>query len=209
MNRCGRVAAGLAASLLLVAPAAAQTGTTDEPSPSPPPAIHDPGDLRGPRQPIFFRHDVHAGQFQIPCLYCHNTVTVSSTPGIPSLRTCMGCHQLLSGGQRAGVAEDADTVARNVEIAEVEKLTQAWRDQQPPEWVRIHAVPQFVRFPHMRHVRALGDGTDKSAAATCVLCHGDVGGMAQVYQVESLKMGWCIQCHVQRDVTRDCTVCHY
>jgi len=30
-----------------------------------------------------------------------------------------------------------------------------------------------------------------------------------VYRVESLKMGWCIRCHVQRKVSRDCTVCHY
>lgn len=27
-----------------------------------------PGRLRGPVQPIFYRHDVHAGQYRIPCL---------------------------------------------------------------------------------------------------------------------------------------------
>jgi hypothetical protein len=23
------------------------------------------------------------------------------------------------------------------------------------------------------------------------------------------NMGWCISCHVERQVTRDCTACHY
>jgi hypothetical protein len=203
------MAAGIAASLLLVVPVAAQTGANAEQSPAPTPAppIGDPGGLRGPEQPIFFRHDVHAGQFQIPCLYCHATVTISSEPGIPSLQTCIGCHQILSGGQRQGIADDS--VARRLEITEIEKLVELWRDRRPPEWIRIHAVPQFVRFPHQRHVSALGDNTLAGAGATCVMCHGDVGGMAQVYRVESLRMGWCVRCHVQREVSRDCTVCHY
>ncbi|MGH7700317.1 MAG: cytochrome c3 family protein [Gemmatimonadales bacterium] len=188
--------------MFLAAPAVAQTG-----SPEPPRPIRDPGDLRGPRQPIFFRHDVHAGQFQIPCLYCHATVTVSSEPGIPSLEACMGCHLLVPGGQRRGLAED--TIARNVERAEVQTLRDARRDRQPPEWIRIHALPGFVRFPHMRHIKALGEGTPSGAAFTCTLCHGDVQNMPQVYQVETLKMGWCVRCHVERKVSRDCLVCHY
>jgi len=30
-----------------------------------------------------------------------------------------------------------------------------------------------------------------------------------VYQVSTLRMGWCVRCHVEHKVTRDCTVCHY
>src|SRR5918994_7699942 len=60
-------------------------------------------------------------------------------------------------------------------------------------WIRIHALPGFVRFPHMRHVKALCEGTPTGGALTCTLCHGDVQNMAQVYQVETLKMGWCIR----------------
>src|SRR5947199_191485 len=82
-KRCGRAAVGVALACVIVATAAAQTG-------QPAPAIHAPvigdtGKLAGPRQPIFFRHDVHAGQYQIPCLYCHATVTVSSEPGLPTV----------------------------------------------------------------------------------------------------------------------------
>jgi len=59
-----------------------------------------------------------------------------------------------------------------------------------------------VHFPHQRHIKVLGtDG--------CITCHGDVRTMPQVYQVATLKMGWCVNCHVQRNVSRDCTLCHY
>jgi hypothetical protein len=202
-NRCGRLAVGLVAALLHPSPAPAQAAS---PAAVAPP-IRDPGRLEGPRQPIFFRHDVHARQFQIPCLYCHSTVNVASEPGIPSLETCIGCHLVVPGGTRPGL--EGDTIARNLERAEVARLMDARREERAPEWIRIHSVPGFVRFPHMRHVKALGEGTPGGGALTCTVCHGDVQNMAQVYQVETLKMGWCVRCHVQRQVTRDCMVCHY
>jgi hypothetical protein len=40
------------------------------------PIVTDSGGLKGPRQPIFFRHDVHAGDYQVPCMYCHYSVAV-------------------------------------------------------------------------------------------------------------------------------------
>jgi hypothetical protein len=153
------------------------------------PVVSDTGALEGPRQPIFFRHDIHAGQDQIPCMYCHSSASVSSEPGIPSLQTCMGCHQLIGG-------------STPTHQAEIKKVRDAWRERKPPEWIRIHALPGFVRFPHMRHIKALGTGA-------CSDCHGDVQTMPQVYQVSTLKMGWCVRCHVEKKVTRDCSVCHY
>jgi hypothetical protein len=153
------------------------------------PVISDTGHLKGPRQPIFFRHDIHAGQDSIPCMYCHYSAAVSSEPGLPSLQTCIGCHQLVGGSTPSHQAE-------------IQKVRTAWRERKPPEWVRIHALPGFVRFPHMRHIKVLGTGG-------CNTCHGDVQTMPQVYQVSTLRMGWCVRCHVERKVTRDCSVCHY
>ena len=75
-KRGGRVGVGVAIALAIAVPAAAQTG---QPAASfKAPVISDTGRLKGPRQPIFFRHDVHAGQDHVPCLYCHSTVTISS-----------------------------------------------------------------------------------------------------------------------------------
>lgn len=164
------------------------------------PIISDSGALKGPRQPIFFRHDVHAGEYQVPCMYCHSTAAVSSEPGIPSVQTCMGCHLYVAGGTRAGVK--GDTAAVRAERDQVQQLRTSSRERKAPEWKRIHALPGFVRFPHMRHIKALGTGG-------CTTCHGDVQNMAQVYQVSTLRMGWCVRCHVERKVTRDCSVCHY
>lgn len=153
-------------------------------------AAGDTARLPGPRQPIFFRHDIHAGQYQIPCQYCHSTVAVSSEPGIPSMQTCMGCHLVIGG---------TDSSAK----AEIKKLRQAVADKKPTEWVRIHRVAQHAHFPHQRHIKALGP-------TACFTCHGNVSRMPQVYQVNNVNnMGWCVSCHLTRQVNRDCTACHY
>ena len=139
--------------------------------------------LRGPVQPIFYRHDIHAGQYQMNCLYCHYAAEVSSSPGLPSVDTCMGCHLLVGGS--------------NPEVA---KVREAFASGKPIEWVEVHRLPPFVHFPHMRHV---------NADIRCQECHGQVEEMPQVYQWASLKMGWCLSCHKQNNVTTDCTACHY
>jgi len=64
-----RLATGIIGALLVAAPAAAQSAAPQKPVAAP--VQVDTGRLRGPRQPIFFRHDIHAGQYQMPCLYCH------------------------------------------------------------------------------------------------------------------------------------------
>jgi hypothetical protein len=183
----GRVGVGVVVALASAVPAAAQTRQAVPVSKAP--VLTDTSQLKGPRQPIFFRHDIHAGQDQIPCLYCHATVTVSSEPGIPAVQTCFGCHQIIGGSTPSNQAE-------------IQKVRAAWATKQPPHWIRVHALPGFVRFPHQRHIKILG-------TESCSTCHGDVRSMPQVYQVATLKMGWCVTCHVQRNVSRDCTVCHY
>jgi hypothetical protein len=189
-NRRGWLAVGTVAVCSVLA-AAQQPPAGSAPPTAPPPVIRDTGDLRGPRQPIFFRHDIHAGGDQIPCGYCHSTVTISSEPGMPAVETCLGCHRVIQG-------------STETHQAEIQKVWATFAEQRPPEWVRIHTLPSFVRFPHQRHVQVLGAGPQG-----CANCHGDVAAMPQVYQVESLRMGWCIDCHVARKVSRDCTACHY
>src|ERR1700754_2161094 len=131
------------------------------PSPQAPPAkspadsttaavISDTGALHGPRQPIFFRHDIHAGQFKIQCQYCHYSVAVSPEPGIPSMQTCMGCHLVVSGSDSSSKTE-------------IQKVRKAWSDKKPVEWVRIHYLPRHAHFPHQRHIKELGP----NACATC------------------------------------------
>jgi hypothetical protein len=154
------------------------------------PVISDTGSLQGPRQPIFFRHDIHAGQFKMQCQYCHYSVDVSPEPGMPSMQTCMGCHLVVSG---------TDSTAK----IEIKKVRDAWAAKQPVEWVRVHFLPRHAHFPHQRHIKALGPNA-------CATCHGDLTRMSQVFKVNQVdRMGFCITCHLERDVSRDCSVCHY
>ena len=53
--------------------------------------------------------------------------------------------------------------------------------------MRIHKLPEYVHFPHTRHV---------NAGVTCQTCHGQIQKMDRVYQFASLNMGWCVSCHV-------------
>lgn len=194
----GAVAAvGLAAGALLMGPTSAQQAGSSAPDSVA--AIRlAPGDtaaLKGPRQPVFFRHDLHAGQYKISCQYCHSSVSTASEPGIPSLQTCMGCHQYISGSDSGGRGE-------------IQKLRKFWTDRDTPEapkleWVRIHTLARHAHFPHMRHIQAMGP-------TACAACHGDVARMPQVFQVNNVNnMGFCTTCHRERNVTRDCSVCHY
>jgi len=183
-------AGGLAAVLAFASPNPAAQQSQSPADSITAPVISDTGSLKGPRQPIFFRHDIHAGQFKIQCQYCHYSVDVSSEPGIPSMQTCMGCHLAVAG---------SDSASR----IEIRKLRQAWTEKKPVEWVRVHFLPRHAHFPHQRHIKVLGP-------TACATCHGDVSRMPQVFKVNQVdNMGFCITCHVERGVSRDCSVCHY
>ena len=131
-----------------------------------------------PVQPINFPHPKHAGAVAdgglgMNCVYCHNTANKSPDPGMPAVSTCMGCHLVVAAGK-----------------PEIQKLMQYYGGGhgKPVPWVRIHKVPEYVRFPHMRHV---------NAGVTCQSCHGKIQEMDRVYQAASLNMGWCVNCHVK------------
>ncbi len=187
----GAAVAGILAVLTLGTPSRAQQKAA--PSDSTKASVltaSDMAHLKGPRQPIFFRHDIHAGQYKIECQYCHYSVAVAPEPGIPSLQTCMGCHAVVGG---------SDSTNR----AEILKVRKAFTDNKPVEWTRIHFLARHVHFPHSQHIKALGP-------SACATCHGDVTRMPQVFKVNNVNnMGWCISCHIERKVTRDCTACHY
>jgi len=145
----------------------------------------------GAVQPIQFPHDIHAGQYQMDCMYCHFSAERSVDAGIPTVESCMGCHRGLVPG------------TANPE--EIEKLRGYAQRQEPIPWVRIYKVADHVHFPHMRHVT--------SAGIACQTCHGQVQEMGPIEERApewgGADMGWCVSCHVERGASRDCTVCHY
>ena len=138
---------------------------------------------RSPVQPVAFPHPQHVQKLGMNCTYCHYSAPRANDPGLPSVATCMGCHNL---------------VATN--SPEIKKLAAYYAKGQPVPWERIHKVPEYVHFPHSRHV---------NAGVTCQTCHGEVQQMKQVFQYSSLNMGWCVNCHIERKARYDCSTCHY
>ena len=139
-------------------------------------------------QPIAFPHTIHVGQGQIDCQYCHFSAERSVAAGIPPVATCWGCHQLILGTDER-------------QRAEIQNVRGYWERQEPIPWVRIYKVSDHVHFPHLRHVAAEVD---------CATCHGEVQEMTVIEEVnQPLSMGWCVSCHMERGVSRDCAVCHY
>ena len=141
----------------------------------------------GPKQPILFSHKIHAGDFKIDCQYCHADARRSQFAGLPSVKRCMGCHQIVA-------SKDADLQK------EVDKLRGFWKDAKPVEWVRVHKLAGFVYFPHQRHIQV---------GLPCQQCHGPVQDMAVLAQVAPLTMGWCVSCHAERKGPLDCVMCHH
>jgi hypothetical protein len=140
-------------------------------------------------QPIAFPHNTHAGQFQIDCQYCHFSAERSVDAGIPPVESCMGCHTVIQGRNKP---------------EEVNKLRDYWSRGEAIPWVRVYKVSDHVRFPHMRHV-----ATD-AGNLECQECHGQVQEIEIIEEVaQPLEMGWCVDCHRQKQASTDCSVCHY
>lgn len=124
-----------------------------------------------PDQPILFSHKLHAGDLGIDCRYCHFQVEVSPVANIPPLSVCMNCHQV--------VKKDSPNLTA---------LFSAYKEESSIEWVRVHRLPDFVRFDHSLHLRA---------GVSCFSCHGEIPRMEKVTQAQPLSMSWCLSCHHQ------------
>jgi hypothetical protein len=120
-------------------------------------------------QPVQFSHQHHAGGIGIECRYCHTSVEVSPSAGIPPTKTCINCHSQIWATSPY-----------------LEPVRASFRDDKPLNWNRVHDLPDFVYFNHSIHVRK-GVG--------CETCHGRVDRMPLMIQKSSLQMEWCLDCH--------------
>jgi hypothetical protein len=125
-------------------------------------------------QPVQFSHQHHAGGIGIECRYCHTSVEVSPSAGIPPTKTCINCHSQIWN-----------------QSPYLEPVRASFRDDRPLNWIRVHDLPDFVYFNHSIHVKK-GVG--------CETCHGRVDRMPLMFQAKSLQMEWCLDCH--RDPAR-------
>jgi hypothetical protein len=68
----------------------------------------------------------------------------------------------------------------------LEPVRESYRTGRSLRWERIYNLPGFVYFDHSIHVHK-GVG--------CTTCHGRIDEMPFTYQVPSLLMEWCLDCH--------------
>ncbi len=161
-----------------------------------------------PSQPIAFPHAIHTGTNGIDCKYCHNSVTISKSAGLPTVNVCMNCHKQINGR----------TPAQQEQIAKVYKAA-GWDPagagkytgkSTPIIWNKVHVLPDHVYFNHSQHV--VVGGID------CKQCHGDMTKMVETAKVQpvselnkiegnipltrpTMTMGWCIECHGAKEIS--------
>jgi hypothetical protein len=180
-------------------------------------------DQLGPKvdQPIEFPHNRHAGKgevvdngktytaMEINCMYCHTYARRSMVSGIPPLRKCIGCHKSIESVR---------------ETPRIKKLFEYWGEEsgtdgskaKPVPWLKVHDLPDFVRFNHERHIQRfyfqqgkfekdVADG-NLGVREVCGYCHGDIAAKDNTVarRQKPLAMGWCANCH-QKDHAIDAT----
>ncbi len=102
--------AGVASLVILAAVTAGSAQEAQITGPTVPVDVDTAG-LKGPVQPVFYRHDIHVTQYELDCRYCHFAAEISPSPGLPTMSTCMGCH-LLAGAANPEVQKMKATINR-------------------------------------------------------------------------------------------------
>lgn len=178
-----------------------------------------------PEQPIAYSHRLHAGELGIDCQFCHSAADRGRHAGIPSADVCLKCHKFVTSSyellqEELSRADSEKRKPRVVISPDLKELYAALKLENPQEpvndqaagipWVRVHNLPDYVVFDHRSHV---------AAGVTCQKCHGAIESMERVRQVESLSMGWCVNCHRESNehgvngqavhASVNCSTCHY
>ncbi len=155
-----------------------------------------------PVQSIAYSHALHAGELKIDCLYCHTEAERGAHATIPSVATCMKCHEQVQSKDDKGNLKP-DTAL----------LLEHWEQKKPIVWTKVHDLADFVYFDHSRHL---------AADITCQECHGPVETFEHMHRQYGMKMSWCLDCHTEElpedDPAREqgrttrapihCTACH-
>lgn len=135
-----------------------------------------------------FPHAVHMSEeVGLSCSDCHAGAEDQDQAGMPSLSTCLLCHNAVEEGAPEGTL---DPVLQKFVLP----------DGQRPTFSSLTALSVPSNFSHRKHV---GAGVD------CQACHGDLSGSHAVTAEVHVDMDTCTQCHQSRGV-RDggCIGCH-
>lgn len=135
-------------------------------------------------QPIAFNHARHL-ESGMACTDCHAGVQTQARATLPTLATCMTCHE-----------------TPLTESSEEEKIRALAAAGKELIWIQLSRVPPHVYFSHRRHVAV--------AKLDCATCHGPIEKATvpprRPFQI--LTMDTCTQCHEKSRAGADCNDCH-
>lgn len=136
-------------------------------------------------QPIPFPHKTHIEKGLMCTEYCHESVTKGPVAGLPSVKTCMICHDAIAADRPL--------------IQQIASLQKSGRDLA---WQRVYGYPNesHVRFNHAPHIRA---------NVECSTCHGAIAEQTVAQRNVDLTMGFCVNCHREKNAPNECLTCHY
>jgi hypothetical protein len=136
-------------------------------------------------QPFPFPHKTHFDK-KIACTdYCHESVTKGPVAGLPSIKTCMICHE--------SIATDRPLI---------QQVTAQSKTGIDFDWKRVYGYAQeaHVHFNHAPHIRA---------KVECSTCHGAIDQQTTAQRNVDLKMGFCVDCHRSKQAPNECLTCHF
>lgn len=139
-----------------------------------------------PVQPIEFPHHTHIEK-ELGCTdYCHEGATKGPVAGIPSVNTCMICHESIATDRPRIKTMTEQYASKGIEIP----------------WQRVYGYTRsaHVRFNHAPHIRA---------NVECSTCHGDIAHQTVAQRNVDLTMGFCVNCHKTKGAPNDCLTCHF
>ncbi len=136
-------------------------------------------------QPIQFNHQKHVEDAGLECSVCHELYQTSERSGLPSLATCLTCHD----GTTTGSAEE-------------KKLVELAGSPVPPPFRKLFRLPDHVYYSHRRHVVVAG--------LACETCHGGIAATTAPppRPLVRVTMDTCVACHTAQRVPTQCTHCH-
>ena len=135
-------------------------------------------------QPFPFSHQIHLSKGAV-CTDCHTGVETGPRAGIPGLNTCMICH--------SQIATDKPL------IQQITKMQEQGLDMN---WNRVYSYfpESHVRFEQAPHI---------PAKVECSNCHGTEIEQTVARRAVDMDMGFCVNCHKQKQASNDCLTCHY
>ncbi len=136
-------------------------------------------------QPIAFNHQIHVDDLGMDCESCHELVRSSRHAGLPTLSSCLGCH------------EEPQT-----DLAEEEKLRTLAAAGEEDVFRKLFQLQDHTFYTHRRHVAIAG--------IECQVCHGDIAATTRPPErpLVRVDMDFCVRCHEAQAARADCTDCH-